>query len=160
MRINELIVDQLHRAFSSSPWHGPSLLEILEDVSHDVAAAHPMANTHSIWELVLHLASWKDVVRRRLTSTVPIQPNDEENFPAVPEPTSANWTTTLERLQRTQDQLVEAIRSAAPESFEKIVPGKDYNQLVMLLGIPQHDDYHAGQIALLKKAYKSRSVTA
>jgi hypothetical protein len=38
------------------------------------------------------------------------------------------------------------------EAFDKMVPGKDYNAFVMLLGVAQHDNYHAGQIALLKKA--------
>ena len=31
------------------------------------------------------------------------------------------------------------------------VPGHDYSYYVMLHGIVQHDVYHAGQIALIKK---------
>ncbi len=154
MNRSELIVDQMHRAFSSSPWHGPSLLEILEEVTAEMAAAHPLANTHSIWELVMHLTTWKDTVRRRLDSKSPIIVGDAENFPKQPAPTSANWATTREKLQRAQDQLVEAVRAMTPERLEETVPGKDYSKLVMLLGIPQHDDYHAGQIALLKKVAK------
>ncbi len=154
MNRSELIVDQMHRAFSSSPWHGPSLLEILEGVSAEMAVARPLPNTHSIWELVMHLTTWKDTVRRRLDSKSPIIVGDAENFPKQPAPTSANWATTREKLQRAQDQLVEAVRAMTPERLEETVPGKDYSKLVMLLGIPQHDDYHAGQIALLKKVAK------
>ncbi len=152
MNRNELVVDQMHRAFSASPWHGPSLLEVLEGVTPEIAAARPMANTHSIWELVLHLITWKDTVRKRLDSKTAIVVADDDNFPKPPVATSDNWANTCEKLQRSHDQLVEAVRALTAERLEETVPGKDYSKLIMLLGIPQHDDYHAGQIALLKKA--------
>ena len=34
------------------------------------------------------------------------------------------------------------------------VPGKDYDFYFMLHGVVQHELYHAGQIAILKKAKK------
>ncbi len=120
-----------------------------------MAAARPLAKSHSIWELVLHLITWKNVVRRRLDSKVPVMPSDEENFPVVPAATPGNWATTLERLQLAHDALVEAVRATSPDALEQTVAGKNYSKLVMLLGIPQHDDYHAGQMALLKKAARS-----
>jgi len=75
--------EQLGRALEGEAWHGPSVLETLEGVSAEQAAAHPIAGAHSIWELVLHTA---------------------------------------------------------------------YTQLI---GITQHNLYHAGQIAILKKALGS-----
>jgi uncharacterized damage-inducible protein DinB len=151
MRINEQVVDTLERAYKTNAWHGPALLETLEGVNHEIAAARPIPGSHSIWELVIHLTAWKDVVRKRLSSTVPILPTDSEDWPPLPALTSANWTTTLERLDRAQQQIVDAIRALAPSSFDDIVPGKDYSVFVMLLGVAQHDDYHGGQISLLKK---------
>ncbi len=52
------IADQLRRAFDGSAWHGPALLELLKDVDAATAAARPLPNVHSIWELVLHIAVW------------------------------------------------------------------------------------------------------
>ncbi|HTS08685.1 MAG TPA: DinB family protein, partial [Candidatus Eisenbacteria bacterium] len=60
------IADQLRRAFDGSAWHGPALLEILADVDAAAAAARPIANVHSIWELVLHIAAWDGAGLRRL----------------------------------------------------------------------------------------------
>ena len=51
-----LIADQLRRAFEGDAWHGPALLELLQDVDSTTAAAKPLRNVHSIWELVLHIA--------------------------------------------------------------------------------------------------------
>jgi uncharacterized damage-inducible protein DinB len=156
MRINERIVDTLERAFKANAWHGPALLESLEDVDRDTAIARPIDKTHSIWELVIHLTVWKDVVRQRLISPAPILPTDEEDWPKLPEATSANWTSMLESLHRAHGRLIEDIRALPVDAFDKIVPGKDYNAFVMLLGVAQHDNYHAGQITLLKKATHNR----
>src|ERR1035438_6262552 len=52
------LADQLRRAFDGSAWHGPALLELLEDVDAATAAAKPLLKVHSIWELVLHIAVW------------------------------------------------------------------------------------------------------
>ena len=51
------IADQLRRAFDGEAWHGDSLFEILKGVSAKQAAARPVANAHSIWELVLQRGS-------------------------------------------------------------------------------------------------------
>lgn len=60
------IADQLRRAFDGSAWHGPALLELLKDVDSAAAAAKPLPEVHSIWELVLHIAVWDDAGLRRL----------------------------------------------------------------------------------------------
>ena len=151
LRINEQIVDQLQRAFVENAWHGPALLETLDGVDYEVASKHPIEGVHSIWELVIHLIAWKDVVRRRLTSASPILPTDAEDWPQLPASTAADWSTTLEKLRRAHDQLITAVRELPVEAFERAIPGKDYNANVMLLGVAQHDDYHGGQISLLKK---------
>ena len=55
------IADQLRRAFEGEAWHGDSLFEILKSVSAEQAAARPIKNGHTIWELVLHIAAWDAV---------------------------------------------------------------------------------------------------
>src|SRR5258706_13109091 len=62
----ERILDQLKRAFEGNAWHGPSVCEALKDVTPIQAHARPLANAHSIWELVQHIADWEDVGRCRL----------------------------------------------------------------------------------------------
>ena len=62
-----LIADQLRRAFEGDAWHGPALLELLQDLDAATAAAKPLPEVHSIWELVLHIAAWDDAACRRLS---------------------------------------------------------------------------------------------
>jgi uncharacterized damage-inducible protein DinB len=76
------LADQIHRAFEGDAWHGDSILELLKDVNAATAAARPIPNAHSIWELVLHITAWDDAVRRRAGGTT-LTLSDEENFPPV-----------------------------------------------------------------------------
>jgi uncharacterized damage-inducible protein DinB len=147
------IADQLKRAFYGGAWHGDSLFEILTGVTAAQAAARPIKNAHSIWELVLHISSWDAAVRRRMTG-VTVQLSDAENFPPVSDTSDAAWGKVLEEVRRVHDDLTAAVMHFPEADLMKPVPGKSgahYNFSYMLDGLAQHELYHAGQIALLKK---------
>jgi uncharacterized damage-inducible protein DinB len=147
------IADQLRRAFYGDAWHGDSVFEILRGVTAAQAAAHPITNAHSIWELVLHIAAWDGAVRRRMTG-VAVKLSGKKNFPPVLDTSAAAWTKTLEHARRVHDELVDAVEKFPEKSLNKQVPGKQgahYTFYYMLHGVVQHELYHAGQIALLKR---------
>jgi uncharacterized damage-inducible protein DinB len=145
-----LIADQLRRAFEGDAWHGPALLQLLQDVDAATAAAKPLHDVHSIWELVLHVAAWDAAACRRLAGEK-FQPTGAANFPLVPKPTRAAWRKAVSQAKHTHDVLVKTV-GALPESrLRERVPGKKYDFCHMLHGVAQHELYHAGQIAVLKK---------
>ncbi len=145
------IADQLRRAFVGSAWHGPALLELLEDVDAATAAAKPLRNVHSIWELVLHVAAWDGAGLKRLGGKK-CQLKGPANFPPVRNRAEAAWREAIAETERTHSTLVKTV-AALPESrLADRVPGKRYDFYHMLHGIVQHELYHAGQIAILKKA--------
>jgi uncharacterized damage-inducible protein DinB len=147
-----LIADQLRRAFEGVAWHGPALLELVEDVDAAVAAAKPLPGVHSIWELVLHVAVWDDAACRRLAGKK-WQPEGTANFPLVPKrPTEAAWQKAVAQVKRAHDVLVKTVAGLPESRLRDRVPGKKYDFYHMLHGIAQHELYHAGQIAILKKA--------
>ena len=146
-----LIADQLRRAFYGEAWHGPAVIELLADVDAATAAAKPLANAHSIWELVLHIAVWDNAAMVRLAGEK-CQPAGLDNFPAVSKATDTAWRKAVAQTKSTHDRLVKTV-SALPDSrLRDRVPGKRYDFSHMLHGIAQHELYHAGQIAILKKA--------
>jgi uncharacterized damage-inducible protein DinB len=148
------IADQLRRAFEGKAWHGDSLFEILKNVNPSQAAARPIKDAHTIWELVLHIAAWDVVALRRLggkAATV----SGTKNFPFVTDASDGAWRKAIADLQRVHEELISAV-AVFPDSrlYEK-VPGKSgahHNFYYMLHGVVQHELYHAGQIAILKKA--------
>ena len=144
------LADQLRRAFSGPAWHGPALLQLLKDVDAKTAAARPLANAHSIWELVLHIAAWDGAVLRRLGGKR-ARLTDKQNFPPVPEATEAAWREAVAHAKRMHDELVKTVASLPDSRLRETVPGKRYDFYHMLHGVVQHELYHAGQIAVLKK---------
>jgi uncharacterized damage-inducible protein DinB len=145
------IADQLRRAFDGGAWHGPALLELLEDVDAATAAARPLPDVHSIWELVLHVAVWDDAALRRLDGKK-WQPTGLANFPPVSNATDAAWRKAVAATNRTHDRLVKTVAALPDSRLGDRVPGKRYDFYHMLHGVAQHELYHAGQIAILKKA--------
>lgn len=147
------ILDQLKRAYEGPGWHGPSVKELLNGVTAAQAHARPLANGHTIYELVRHIAVWEDVGRRRLEGDpANVEISSPEDWPPPEDTSEAAWEQAKVALDRSHQALVDAIKSV-PESRldEPILPGKS-NVYVTLHGVIQHDLYHAGQIAMLKKA--------
>jgi uncharacterized damage-inducible protein DinB len=148
------LADQIRRAFEGDAWHGDSILELLADVNAKTAAGHPIKNAHSIWELLLHIAAWDGAVIR-YTGGQAVELKDKENFPPVEDSSEAAWGKALEQVKQTHAQLVKAVAAFPDARLQEQVPGKKedyYNYFYLFSGIVQHELYHAGQIALLKKA--------
>jgi uncharacterized damage-inducible protein DinB len=147
------LADQIRRAFEGTAWHGDSVLKLLADVDAKTAAARPIKNAHTIWELVLHIAAWDDAVARRAKGAQ-VSLSNQQNFPPVVDPSEAAWRNSIEGLKHAHEQLVKAVAAFPDSRLGKRVPGKKatyHNFFYMFSGIVQHELYHAGQIALLKK---------
>lgn len=146
------IADQLRRAFEGDAWHGLALLELLEDVDEATAAAKSIPDVHSIWELVLHISAWDGAAIARLGGKV-TQLKGERNFPKVSKPTTAvAWRKAVAETKRTHDLLVKTVAGLTDGRLRDRCPGKKYDFYHLLHGVAQHELYHAGQIAILKKA--------
>jgi uncharacterized damage-inducible protein DinB len=145
------IADQLRRAFYGDAWHGPAVLELLEDVDAETAAARPLDDVHSIWELLLHIEAWDRAGLKRLAGKK-AQLKGKQNFPDMPKRTEKAWQEAVAAAKRTHDTLIETVAGLSEKRLRDQVPGKPYDFYHMLHGIAQHELYHAGQIAILKKA--------
>ena len=151
----ERIVDQLERAYRGEAWHGPSIREVLDGVDAEAASARPVANAHTIGELVVHLLAWEKEALARLAGTGRNDLPPEEDWPKG----AAAWRELLEELDAVHERLsvaisaISAISECSDDILGKTVPGRPGTTVYALLhGVIQHNLYHAGQIALLKKA--------
>ena len=154
----ERILDQLKRAYEGNAWHGPSVREALEGVTAKQATKRPLANAHSIWELVRHTGVWEDVGRRRLEGDrAQIEISSPEDWPRPDDTSEAAWEQAKAALDRGHQALVEAITSVPESRLDAPVCEGLSSVYVTLHGVIQHDLYHAGQIAMLKKALPNRS---
>ena len=151
-----LLLDNLDRAYRGRSWHGTALRGTLRGLTVDTALWRPGPDRNSIWDLLLHAAYWKYVVRRKLTG------EQRGNFarpgsnfpPAAKPPTAAALRADINLLDDEHARL----RTAVAALPERVLTGKRGSWRVVdyVLGAAAHDLYHAGQINLLKRLREGR----
>ncbi len=147
----ERLYDQLRRCYEGEAWHGPSVKEVLAGITAGLASRRPIAGGHSIWEIVRHIAAWEGIVTRRLRGEAVAKVTPDEDWPPAADAGEAAWKEALEHLEHTHKELEKRVRALPEERLAALATGQKYSIYVMLHGAVQHNLYHAGQIALLKK---------
>ena len=154
MKETARIADQLARAYSGKAWHGPSLKFLLRGLTAEQAAARPIANAHSIWELVLHISAWDRVACQRILGGKRTSLPPKENFPEVTDRSEAAWKKAVKELDREHGALIGAVQKFPDKKLDQKLGGGDHSFYITMHGAIQHDLYHAGQVAILKKLVK------
>jgi uncharacterized damage-inducible protein DinB len=150
----ERIKDQLSRAFDGESWTGPSIMEVLKDIEPVKAASKPIANAHSIWEILEHVNSDLQIVIRRMRGdSTPI--TDEDDWPKVTNTGMESWRDLMARFKTNHNELLNEVSKLKPEQLDKPILEGLSTYYVTLHGVVQHNQYHLGQIAILKKGYFS-----
>lgn len=146
------IASQLCAAFTGDPWHGSPVRDLLAGVTAGQALARPLPSAHNIWELVLHIELY---VRIALVATrgdlMPELFGTEKDWPEAAGG-EEQWSLATRRLFESCEELAAAIEEFDDARLQQKAPGRQYNFYFLFHGIVQHSLYHAGQIAILKKA--------
>ena len=146
------IADQLRRAFTGEAWHGPSLLELLPDVTAEQANMRPLPAGHTIWELVLHIDVYlRGTLDAAQGGKMPKIYGTENDWTSVSDASGPAWAGATDRMFQNAELLVRAIEGFGDVKLENIVPGRDYSFYFLFHGVLQHSLYHGGQIAMLKR---------
>jgi uncharacterized damage-inducible protein DinB len=151
MTEGQRIVDQLNRAFTGEAWHGPAVMNILDGITAQQAAGRPLHGAHSIWELVLHIAAWERACQRRLGGDR-AQLSGVEDWPEVTDLDEQAWGHAKEALRQAHEELCKAVSQMDESRLDQPILEGMSSVYVTLHGVIQHSLYHAGQIAILKKA--------
>lgn len=146
----ERIAKQLQKTFSGPAWHGPAVEEVLAGVTAEMAAKRSPGGDHSIWQIVDHMTFWENIVRRWLTGDL-LRPKDEDSWSAVTDASETAWQATLDRLRSGHAALVADVAGLDDVRLQERVIDDMPSLYAILHGVAQHNVYHAGQIALLKK---------
>ncbi len=155
------VADLVTRVIDGDPWHGSTVLALLEGVSHQGAAAHPVPGVHSIWELVLHMTGWANEAGARLAGEAAGEPKGGD-WPAVTDVSQAAWARAVAALVASHQTLAAAVRATDDAVLETAVrdprdraAGTGLSHYLTLHGLVHHTAYHAGQIAVLVRAVQA-----
>jgi uncharacterized damage-inducible protein DinB len=145
------IVEQYDQTMSGEAWYGDPVWKVLQGIDARRAVAQPVPGTHTIWQLVMHMAFWEQIATRRFSG--PVTPEEAGNSPATPAADEAEWQKTLDAFRDSNRRFRQAMSLLDSSSLDKNTPGGQRSFRYELVGVIQHHIYHAGQIALLKRAY-------
>jgi len=155
-RVSSLL-EQLDEAFDRQSWHGPNLKGSLRGLDVDQALWRPAPDRHNAWEILVHAAYWKYVVRRRLTGekrgSFPRKGSNWFSSPSAP--TDKDWREEARLLGDCHRALRDAVAGLEDADLERRAPGGKETIGRLVRGIVAHDLYHAGQIQLLKRLLRS-----
>lgn len=148
-----LLLEVFDQAYTAPAWHGTPLKGTLRGVTVRDARWRPAPGRHCIWDLVLHAAYWKCIVRRRLVRDPDISfPRDGSNWFALPSPANeAAWRADRRLLDEQHRLLRQAIARLDPKQLDRKGWRSKWRVKQEVYGIASHDLYHAGQIQILKR---------
>jgi uncharacterized damage-inducible protein DinB len=146
------IADAYRAVTIKDAWYGPSLAQLLAEISSELATTPPVSGAHSIAELLQHLLLWNERVRNTSDSH-PLEPWQPEQEWAEP---TISWSELVTRWNKSRDLLEEKIRNFPVADLAKQVPGRTYAYEKLLEGMVQHTIWHAGQIAMVRSMLRSR----
>jgi len=145
-----ILLALLDEAFDKKSWHGPNLRGSLRGVGAEEAARRPGQDRHNVWELALHAAYWKYVVRRRITREKrgSFALEGSNFFKRPVELSEAAWKSDIAILKAEHKKLRAVIAGLSRKGRSEA----DWRKLLHLIrGAAAHDLYHAGQIRLLRR---------
>ena len=151
------LAELVRRSLTGPMWHGSAVDELLEGVTYEEAALRPIPSAHTIWELVLHTTVWTDVARRRGQGQK-VSPTESEDWPIPTGLSAREWERDRARLNEAHHALAEFAAGLSDKELDAKVASQDYSLRTMLHGVIEHDCYHGGQVALLKKLIREAAL--
>jgi uncharacterized damage-inducible protein DinB len=147
MKETERICRQMEQAVYGEAWHGPCLVEVLQGVNAQIAAASPAAGSHSIWELLAHLSATQQIILDRIARGA----DSGEEWPSPPAVSEQAWQQSIAHFKELEGRLRRAIAEFPDDRLPLVLKEGGTSAYNNFHGNVQHLAYHIGQIALLKK---------
>jgi len=154
-----ILLQIIDESYKKRAWHGTNLRGSIKGLTIEQAVWRPASDRHNIWEIVVHCAYWKYIVRRRLLGekkgSFPLKGSNWFKRPM--DATEDAWRADARLLEETHRLLCEAIAGLKISDLKRNPAGSKWTNLQTISGIASHDLYHAGQIQLLKRLKKEKS---
>jgi hypothetical protein len=150
MNLNAQIAKLVREFYFGDNWTGPNLQEVLADVTWQHARAQ-VYSFNTIGALVFHMNYYVRVLLKVVQGQPP-NAGDKYSFDLPPIQSQQDWDKLLDNTW-TEAEVFASQVEQMPESkfWEDFLLGKYGNFYRNIQGILQHNNYHLGQIVLIKK---------
>lgn len=146
------IIRRIENVNSGQPWFGRAVYSILEEVNTKKVYEKPNGSEHSLIELLYHMITWASFTLKRL------EKDDEMDMAAFEkmdwrkiDPKKHSWKKGLAEFKAIHKKIISLLKKKDDAFLKEIVDYRQYNYRFLLNGMIEHNIYHLGQIAYLKK---------
>lgn len=148
----QYIISMLRSTYDGEPWYGSSMNTIFSGIEPHMAIQRP-GGQHSLLDLLYHIIHWREFTISRLQpeSGQTIKYFDENDWVELDHTDLSLWEKGLRELDTTQQRLVALLGEKEDSMLTEQVADRKYDFRFLLHGVVQHDIYHLGQMAYVKK---------
>lgn len=152
----QFIIHQLKDAYEGDPWFGRCIKSLILEVDEELAF-QKWKGQHSVLELLWHMITWREFTISRLKKNGSLQLHyfEENDWRTLDHEDKTLWRKGIVALEATQRELLHLLEQADDGLLSEAVAERSYDFRKLLHGIIQHDIYHVGQSAYLRKLYSS-----
>ncbi len=146
------IIRNLQNTLSGEPWFGRAVYPILEEVDGSKVYIRPNNSEHSLIELLYHMITWADFTLKRIEND---KINDLSGAAELDwreiNPKVHTWKKGLAEFKAIHKKIVMLLKKKDDPFLKEKVDYRKYNFRFLLNGLIQHNIYHLGQVAYVKK---------
>ena len=146
------IIRNLENTLDGDPWFGRPVYAMLREVDSSIAFKRPTAESHSLIDLLYHMLTWSEFTLKRIEKD---RINDLAAFEKIDwreiDPKVHDWDEGLAAFIATHQQIMALLQTKDDSFLKEIVDYRQYNFRFLLNGLIQHNIYHLGQVAYLRK---------
>lgn len=155
MRTADKLQQEFEKIFSGEPWYGYPIYQVIESVTFETAFEKPQRATHNIAEILLHMLTWTQEVSSRMQGNAAGMPQGG-NWPAAGELDEQKWQKWVNDLKLANLILIDIIQKFSDNNWDNLINDTRESEPIttyegLIYGFIQHQVYHAGQIAILKR---------
>ena len=146
------IIRNLQNVLTGEPWYGRAVYKILQEINPVIFYKKPNYNSHSHAELLYHMITWSEFTLKQIEKAgkEEIEKIEGRDWIII-DPTIHTWQKGLEELKSIHEKIIALLQLKDDEWLKEKVNFRDFNNRFLLNGLIQHNIYHIGQIAYLKK---------
>ena len=146
------IIKNLENTLNGQPWFGRAVFEILKEVDETKVFTKPYETEHSLIELLYHMITWAEFCLKQLQHAPANKLKEVENndWRRI-NPDKHDWKKGISELKKIHKQIIAILKKKNDDFLFEIADERKFNNRFMLNGLIQHNIYHLGQVAYVKK---------
>jgi uncharacterized damage-inducible protein DinB len=153
----QALISRIENINSGEPWFGRAVYTILDEVDPKKAFIKPSwpggsEGEHSLADILYHMITWADFTLKRIQKEkkYDLAASEALDWRSI-DPRVQTWKKGLTEFKTIHKNIISELKKKDDDFLHEIVDYRKYNFRFLINGMIEHNIYHLGQVAYLKK---------